>query len=477
VPKRALLLAMFLLTALSLPPRAARADVAPPMMPPGNNIAPGAETTQVRMVAETVKLAVSQDPADAKAAIARTLAIFTMRNLGASAEKMRVRFPLSFFNGGSDGFSDFPEIPSITVTVDGKGVPTRREMQPPLNGPSTYSQRDELPWATFEVTFPPAQDVTLQVTYTVRGYGYYPYETFDYVLETGAGWSGTIGKADIVVQLPYPTSDSNVLRSDCCQWTTSSAGGVINGNEIRWHYADLEPTHEDNIEVVLLAPSLWESVEKETANVTRNPGDGEAWGRLAKAYKEAARLPKGWLRDDPAGLQMLSLSEQAYQKCLHLLPRDPLWHYGYADLLWSEYYWGIRSSGKADTRGLLPAALSELQATLRLDANNSLAKDLLDEIGMSVDGAVQVEGNDYIYLALTATPLPPTPYLNPPTETSAAERVITRTPQLPASPTMSAPAASPTARNPLCGGAFLSLALPGAALIWMRRRSQPTNQR
>ncbi|MFM8424336.1 MAG: hypothetical protein ACKOBL_04100, partial [Chloroflexota bacterium] len=122
-----------LLILLLFPVSSAHADVAPPETVPGSNLVPGGESTQVRMMAETVILTVSQDPADVDGAVAETQAVFTMRNLGNAEESMAVRFPLSFFNGGSDGFFNFPEIPSIAVKVDGKSVPTRNEMQPFLS--------------------------------------------------------------------------------------------------------------------------------------------------------------------------------------------------------------------------------------------------------------------------------------------------------------------------------------------------------
>ena len=127
------LIIIALLSLLVLPAKSAHADVAPPEAVPGSNLVPGGESTQVRMVAETVTLTVSQDPADEEGAVAETRAVFTMRNLGTMEEKMAVRFPLSFFNGGSDGFFNFPEIPSIAVKVNGKPVPTRNEMQPFLS--------------------------------------------------------------------------------------------------------------------------------------------------------------------------------------------------------------------------------------------------------------------------------------------------------------------------------------------------------
>ncbi|HRQ24933.1 MAG TPA: hypothetical protein PLF42_16015, partial [Anaerolineales bacterium] len=85
-------LCLSLLFTLSHSP-AVRADIAPPEMPPGVTLLPGEESTQVRMVAETVTLTISADPSDAQKAVAETVAVFTMRNLGASEERMQVRFP------------------------------------------------------------------------------------------------------------------------------------------------------------------------------------------------------------------------------------------------------------------------------------------------------------------------------------------------------------------------------------------------
>jgi hypothetical protein len=103
----------------AFPPKAVHADVAPPEAPPGTNLIPGNETTQVRMVAETVTLTISKDPAHSQEAIAKTEAVFTMRNLGTAEENMQVRFPLSFFNGNSDGFGNFPE--RVFLKSDPKG--------------------------------------------------------------------------------------------------------------------------------------------------------------------------------------------------------------------------------------------------------------------------------------------------------------------------------------------------------------------
>ncbi len=457
--------ALILLSVVS--PKSVRADAAPPLPPSGVNVVPGSEITQVRMVAETVTLTVSKDTTNAQKAIAKTEAVFIMRNLGLAEEKMQVRFPLSFFNGSSDGYGNFPEIPSIDVKVDGETVQTKRENQPLYNGDFAYSERDEIPWAVFDVSFPPSEDVIIEVTYTVKGFGSFPYQGFKYVLETGAGWNGTIGSADVIIRLPYEVNKSNIWVEGVSGYSEPTQGGVLSGNEIRWHFDELEPTRENNIEVIVVTPSLWESVLRETAAVEKNPNDGEAWGRLAKAYKEVARMPKGYLREDPAGREMFELSKSAYEKCLALLPKDSLWHYGYADLLWSHYYFDIYFMGIEDTQGVLPTILQELQTVLVLDPNNQQAKDLLTEISYAIPGAVSLELDEgsFTLLGLTATPLPPTPWAVVATPTFEPT-VILPSPTFSLGVNTPEPVSGPAS---LCGSAFLLPVLLGVIFIGKKK--------
>ncbi len=476
--KKKIFLLVFILTFAALRmPTPVHADMAPPETPPGANLVPGVETTQVRMAAETVTLTIAADPADPMGAIAHTTATFTMRNLGSASETMQARFPLTFFNGNSDGYGNFPEIAEIAVRVNGKSVSTRRELQSSFPTEFSYHETQEIPWAVFEVTFPPAQDVIVEVSYTVSGYGYYPYEVFRYVLETGAGWNGTIGNADIIIRFPYEATRQNVWMENAASsgYGDPTSGGALSGNEIRWHFENLEPTSENNIEVIVVSPALWERVLKESQTVAKNPKDGEAWGRLGKAYKDVVLLNKG-LRDDSAGLEMFRLSRAAYETCLTLLPNDSLWHYGYADLLWAHYYWNLRWSG-VDSEGILPLALSHLKTALAIDPNNQLARDLLTNISYSVDGAVQVDGNNFIYLALTATPLPPTPWptsigLAPSTPTGMATPILI--PVSTAAPTemvVVPTAETPTKPNPVCGSSALILPILVGG-VWAARRKK-----
>lgn len=470
--KTAFLLALLLLVFSMFPRSSASADAAPPEAPPGTNLLPGESITQVRMVAETVTLTISKHPINPQRAIAKTEAVFTMRNLGTEAETMAVRFPLSFFNGNSDGYGGFPEIVSITVKVDGKSVPTRREVQPFTTSEYSFPEREEIPWAVFDVTFPPNQDVILEVVYNADGFGYYPYEAFKYILETGAGWNGTIGSAEIIVRLPYEVSEQNLDLSGQAGHGESTPGGVRSGNEIRWKFTDLEPTYLDNIQIVVVTPPLWEKVLQEKSNVEKNPNDGEAWGRLAKAYKEVTMMPKGYLREDRAGVELYELSKAAYEKCLSLLPNDALWHYGYADLLWAHYQYGIYFAGKTDTENILEKTLTALQTSLALDPNNQLAKDLLLEISYQVPQAVQADGENFILLGLTATPIPPTPWGGFATETALPSTPAPADSTQAESTPQAQPAATevPTAQNPLCGSAALLPALFGMMFAVKRRK-------
>jgi hypothetical protein len=469
--------------------QSARADVAPPEAPPGSNPLPGEGTTQVAMLAETVTLTILPDPANAQGAVAKTVASFTMRNQGTEAEQIQVRFPLSFVFWGSDRY---PEIGDLVAKVNGIKVATTRQMLPytPANPvgadcvdcPVAAHRQIDMPWAVFDVGFPPGEDVSIDVSYTVQGFGTYPYENFRYILETGAGWKDSIGSADVIVRLPYEANARNVWVEFTEGYAVTTPGFEFRGNEVRWHLENLEPTSENNIEISLLPPSMWQKILTETANVTRNPQDGEAWGRLGKAYKEAIRMSKGYLRSDPDALEMYALSRDAYERCLMLLPKDSLWHAGYADLLWSHYLFDIYFAVEADTEGVLPRLLSELKIALELDPNNQIARELLDSISMSVPDVVQKTGSGYDFLALTATPIPPTPYdvatetqivdtLQPAaTEVTLTEVTLTETPQVENSTAL--PESTPVAGNPFCSGtAMLLPALAGALWLVRRRRS------
>ena len=122
-------------------------------------------------------------------------------------------------NGGgsgcavSDGSSRFPEIKNVDIKVNDKPTPFDR-----IQGPEpTYGfENQDVPWASFGVSFIPGDDVQIKVSYDLDGTSY-PQETytsFYYILSTGAGWNGTIGSGEIVLRLPYDANPQNVILGD-----------------------------------------------------------------------------------------------------------------------------------------------------------------------------------------------------------------------------------------------------------------------
>jgi hypothetical protein len=272
----------------------------------------------------------------------------------------------------------------------------------------------------------------------------------------------------------------------------------LQGDEIRWHYADFEPTWEQDLDVGLVMPSAWQKVLDEQAKIARNPEDGEAWGRLGKLYKEMTFLRKE-VRGDAGGPELYELSKQAYEKSIALLPDDALWHAGFAELYLIHYnltQW-VNPSDKSD----LVRALDLLKRALEIEPTTPKALEMLENISYSDPEYVRLEGDQFIFLYLTATPVPPTelpsetpaPSATPvdtvmPTATPVASPTATMRPT--ATP-MAAPSASliplaaypvaspeaypaaPQSRTGLCGSVLilpLIILFPAGLRKWVRQK-------
>jgi len=454
----ALLLAVLCLTAL---PSVARADMAPPHQPPGSNPGPGSENTQVRMMAETVTIDVlADDPPQAHVS-----AFFTMRNLGSSTENLAARFPIA----ASDGYSGFPEIKNIGIKVNDQITPFRR-----IQGPEpAFGFKDQnVPWAEFDVSFVPGEDVQVKVSYDLAGTSF-PQETytsFYYILATGAGWKGTIGSAEIILRLPYNANPQNVILGDDLQ----DAPQFVE-REAHWKFTELEPTTGNNLTFDIVKPAVWKQVVTELDNVSRNPQDGEAYGRLGKAYKQALfASPKNFPRTDPGAGVIYLASKDAYDKAVTLKPTDGLWHAGYAELLLDYFYWtNFQSQLYTDDLNL---GLKELDLACQLSPQDPKVLDLIDRYSSSFPNYILRKSDGSLdFLSLTQTPTP-VPGVIVPTDTPIpGDIAIPTLTAAPASqPTTAAPITpTPKSSSPICGGAALIL-LPVALIAWKTRKSCQT---
>jgi tetratricopeptide (TPR) repeat protein len=448
-------------------PSGVRADIAPPIEPSGSNPQPGAESTQVRMLAETVVIEVQRDITPESLGRARVTADFTMQNLGSADERMAVRFPIS----ASDGQGNYPEISNVQIQVNGKRVQHRRTNYPDKDYPN-----GNIPWAEFDVAFPVGQDVPIRVAYELKGSGYYPYTAFYYILETGAGWKDTIGSADLILRLPYEASPQNVVIDFGIGWATTPIGGVFKGNEVRWHFEEFEPGWDQNMEFALVAPSRWQSVLTARENAAKHPNDGEAWGMLGKAYKEIFFMSKAY-REDAGGLELYQLSIEAYEKCLSLKPEDAQWHAGFADLLASHVMWRFTEINENPETY---RALEEINTALELAPNDPVVREIALKIGGMLSGSIEESGGRFEIPWLTQTPTPwqsLTPAAGPvddSTATPPATLAPTATSEPQAAPTQTdAPEANPTPTpersSPFCGSAAFLPLIAVAWFVWKRR--------
>jgi len=462
------LMVLVLVVAVLAVPSNVYADIAPPSHPPGSNPQPGGEGTEVRMVAETVLIEVLPNNDADRLGQAKVTADFTMRNLGSEAESMGVRFPIS----SNNGFGEYPELKDLKVKVDGKTVATKRilEVDPMWS-------LEPVPWAEFNTTFPPSQDVQIQVSYLLDGTGEYPFVAYFYILHTGEGWNGTIGSVDIIVRMPYEANQLNVIFDDQIGWSQTTAGGVITGREVGWHFEDLEPDRSNDFQLSIVNPAVWQNILREQVNVQKNPNDGEAWGRLGKLYKEIFFYRRDFRRD-AGGHQIYRLSVESYENAVRLLPDDGLWHAGFADLLAIHAYYSQWEGSDYLTEAL--RSMQEIDIALGLAPKDPKVKEIAEKIYWFFPGAVELLEIGYDFLWLTATPIVETPTTIPlsPTETlqPTSEPVSTSTPidstqskSTPTSETIPAPTpVSPIAKNPLCGSA----ALAPLALVWFAQRKK-----
>ena len=455
--KRSCLVALLLI--LFAFPSDARADVAPPLFPPGSNPQPGAEITQVRMAAETVVIEVLKNITPQSLGRARVTADFSMHNLGTTDESMAVRFPIT----SNDGRGGYPEIDNLQITVDDRQLQHRR-----ANYPDVGFSDEDVPWAEFDVSFPAGQDVSIQVAYELTGSGYYPYTAFYYILETGAGWKDTIGKADLILRLPYEASPQNVILNLPIGWAETTPGGEFQGNEVSWHFEEFEPGLDQpvrNMEFALVAPAAWEAVLSARANVENHPNDGEAWGMLARAYKQVFTMSKDYRRD-AAGQELYQLSVEAYEQCLSLKPDDAQWHAGFAELLANRAMW---DSWMSDPTPEAFRALEEIRTALELAPNDPVVLGIAENITYMLPGGITRDGNAYDFPWLTQTPtaLHPTPTTIPVDASTATPLpIVTNTPltePTQANPTQTDAPPSPQSSSPICGSAPF---LPLIALIW-----------
>lgn len=488
------LILICLLTVLALPVPA-WADVAPPLPPNGSNIEPGSETTSVRMMAGTVTIEVASQSKYQTGSAAVT-AVFHMRNLSQTEERMDVRFPLyatEAFESRGGGLLIFPPLENFSVQVNGTQPAVYNTYERFFN-PQVDGFQEVPTWANFPVVFSTEKDVEIRVRYIQRGFGGYDhgsvnYVKYTYLLFTGAGWKDTIGSADITVRLPVEANEITVYERD-------PASGLFDGKEIRWHFENFEPVYRSgadssktplSITVGILQPSYWWKIQETRKYVASHSRDGEAWGQLGKALKEAVQMERGF-RQDATGEQWYWESFEAYQKAVELLPNDPDWHYGFADLLLQNTWVGQFERDQNSISEQISLCLRQLRQALDINPSHQRASEMLQTL-VNLEW-IDVNGEQWVPLVLTPeptdtarpsqtptpgdTPTPPEAIVLAPTATltNAPSPAPANTSAIPPTLTPTFFATTPAAgssgkqpKQPLCGSVFLPAIIAAALLI------------
>ena len=211
------------------------ADIAPNPIK-AKSISPK-DQTSIRMESEKVIIDLYNDSSV-------VTCLFYMKNLG-EQEKLQIGFPeMSFYHYRQKSKVD--EANRFQVKENGKAM--LFNFSDSLKYNEEYRKKVESfqikeEWYLWESEFQQGESKTIEVQYSLPfGMLYKTNERFfTYLLSTGANWNGTIGKAEIIVNLKDIEMDSIVSQQpDNC---------VKSNKQLIWTFSDFEPSTKDDIKV------------------------------------------------------------------------------------------------------------------------------------------------------------------------------------------------------------------------------------
>lgn len=311
-----------------------------PVLPAGSSILPERETV-VQMAEEKVVFSV-RTPTETDISrldldlrdygmtsqeiplVADVGARFWMLNPQVEPVDMLVWFPLAVTlkNVNYDNFgspmpgSVAPSIREFQVFVENQPVETTITEFPNPNG----EEFPLLPWASFPVSFAAGKETLIEVRYLLPAQsipGNRVTAIFSYILQTGSGWAGPIGKAELVVNLPYPASQETIGQV--------TSGGELNDNQVSWTWTHFEPKAADDFSIELLRLEHWKTLNDLRAAVRANSEDGAAWMELSRLY-QTLTTTKGQRIAPGIGVYYHMLAIEAFETTARLLPEESSVH-------------------------------------------------------------------------------------------------------------------------------------------------------
>lgn len=191
------------------------------------------EHSSVRMVSERVDVKITRGIEQWEVPTAKVRCVFYFRNEG-PATTVKMGFPEDSYADAVDTRSMTSKLEHFQSWVDGKRIGTRLLLDKKNHG-QTFGA-----WHVKDVPFARGQTRKIVDTYT-GGIGAEVGGTvwFEYTLQSGASWKGSIGEAVIRV-------DASALRSR--YGASASPGGYVErGGIFTWTLRNLEPTKDIDV--------------------------------------------------------------------------------------------------------------------------------------------------------------------------------------------------------------------------------------
>ena len=348
----------------------ARADVGVrPILPAGSNIVP-AEETPIQMATEVVtmnvRLATEADNAIVQlnpeayglqlhpvwyTLVAEVQAEFTMYNPTTGDISLTTLFPLASSLGSVSWELNpdeiVPRITSFKVQVDGKPLDYTLIELPNPQG----ADKPLLPWASFPVSFPAGTNTSIHVSYlfpltrAVKGTEL----ALNYTFQSGAGWAGPIGKAELTLHLPYPYArlEETIVRVDPSHLDLpyhisypigqDYSFGDPDEYKVHWSWGNFEPTPQDDFFAWLIDPELWQGLQDAWMSIAADQENGQAWLTIASRCRNVAI--KAYNVPSIFYDVYFEMCFAAYDTAEYLLPDHPAPYIGLASMSLAAAIW------------------------------------------------------------------------------------------------------------------------------------------
>lgn len=284
--------ALLLLAALLAIP--VMADIAPEPLP-ASGLQPPGRQEDVEMAAEEVALVLT--PGDLKVE-----ATFHMRNAGKADVRIQVGFPMGAYQDSLKDFSASRDGKPFDLSVVDRNAGAPEATDAPRGG--RHRRRPDW-WVVWDAVYPAGKTVTETVRYRTENKRIPP----GYILNTGAGWAGKIGKAVVTLTLADGLTPGHLRKLEPAGFSLAKKE---DGPFAVWSFQDLEPTLKNDIHIDY---NLKQTLEEECRDLS---ADGRVlrlgWARSlgtvdASEYWASVKalldslIPKGLPKDEPLTLQ------------------------------------------------------------------------------------------------------------------------------------------------------------------------------